>query len=79
MGRTYDHTSPIDVKYRLRLYILGKGTENVSDYANTLEDTDVCLSEQSTVLFSDSTGTSQQQQHDESQGRKACFLQDDCV
>jgi hypothetical protein len=40
------------------------------DYANTLQDTDVCLSEQSTVLISDSTDTSQQQK-DESQGRKA--------
>jgi hypothetical protein len=34
------------------------------------------LSEQSTVLISDSTDTSQQQK-DESQGRKACFLQDE--
>jgi hypothetical protein len=36
-----------------------------------------CLSEQSTVLISDSIDTSQQQQKDESQERKACFLQDE--
>jgi hypothetical protein len=53
-GRTYDHPSPVDVKKRLRLYILGKSTGNVSDCANTLQDTDIFLSEQSTVLISDS-------------------------
>jgi hypothetical protein len=72
-----DHPSPVDVKYRLCLYSLRKGTENVSDFANTLQDTDICLSEQSTVLISDSIDTSQQQQKDESQGRKACVLQDE--
>jgi hypothetical protein len=77
MVRTYDHPSPVHVKYRLCLYSLGKNTGNVSDFANTLQDTDICLSEQSTVLICDSTDTSQQQQKDESQGRKACLLQDE--
>jgi hypothetical protein len=76
MGRTYDNPSPVDVKYRLHLYILGKCTRNISDYANTLQDTDICLSEQSTVLISDCTDTSQQL-NDESQGRKSCFLQEE--
>jgi hypothetical protein len=30
MGRTYDHPSPVDVKYRLCLYSLGKSTGNVT-------------------------------------------------
>jgi len=45
MGAGYDHPTPVQLKYRLRWYILGKHSEYVTLGANTIGDNSTILTE----------------------------------
>lgn len=48
MGVSYQHPSPLQMKYRIRSFLFGKATELVgSNYNTEKRNEDVCLSEAS--------------------------------